>query len=372
RVEEVDVSQNGEALKKTINAWHNIAKQRYEAIGIIDWEDKEKIIPAQTSIRIIAEMKKRLNTLGDSSIYAVYDSSDTIQAIAIAKVKPEKAELECLATHPKNVALFKGEKSRTEGDRALLTRIVGDVKKTSKEALGLYAEPSTVNFYTDFGFRVCEDVAKKRTMPYLTLGRKSVPKPVPQEEASSSSDAASSIRVEKVTSRQTTALVKKIASSWYTLAQKRYEAVFSTDWKNIERLTLADTSKRVIYEIAKQFKNIGDRSIYVAYDEKNSIQGLALAKIAPEDSELECLATHPKNIPLFEREERCRGVGIALLAQVVRDAFARSTKAVGLYAEPTAVSFYTKYGFTVQSDVAKKGTMPFLTLEHKDRKKLLS
>lgn len=168
-VEKIDISPK---FKKLVNDWYKIAKERYESFYSIEWRNKEKVDLAKTCTRVIDEIKIQLKKdMSTTSIYVVKDERDKIQGIALAKIQSQEASLECLVTHPANIALFEGEKPRRGVGVTLLTKVISETYKTNQSDLGLYAEPTAVSFYTKYGFAIREDVPKKRSMPYLAITR---------------------------------------------------------------------------------------------------------------------------------------------------------------------------------------------------------
>jgi hypothetical protein len=149
----VEKSELTPSLKKIIMQWYKLAKLRYETVAIADWHNKELVTRAADSLRVFDEIRLQVKKdLSNASFYFAYDERDKLQGVALVRSTETYEELECIATNPKNFALFEGETAKKGVGYSLLCQVVSDVYTASNKSLVLQALPSAVSFYKKFSF----------------------------------------------------------------------------------------------------------------------------------------------------------------------------------------------------------------------------
>lgn len=163
----------------------------------------------------------------------------------------------------------------------------------------------------------------------------------------------------KVEKRGNIRKLEKLAGEWNSLAEERKQAALASWLVPQREKNLADDSELLTYIIKKQLhKNQRKTKVYVSYSDDKKIQGIAIACIQDGKkkgcNELKDLATHPQNVAIFGDDMPIRGVGTSLIVTVVKDVLKRKEgcKSLHLEAVNSAVPFYEKLGFTV--DTKKK------------------
>ncbi len=142
--------------------------------------------------------------------------------------------------------------------------------------------------------------------------------------------------------------IKSSGLSW----DKRQQIIDSSDMINDISDDLDETSKKI--------------HIFVAYDEKNTAQGIAIAKIGKQHLTLNWLATHPGNLGvLTDPEHQVKGVGTAIITHLAKLALNKNLKSIQLDCTDSALPWYKHLGFT-------SGTKKYLQLDTQAMQKLVN
>lgn len=168
----------------------------------------------------------------------------------------------------------------------------------------------------------------------------------PQSAQSESKSHLSTVKIQK---KQNIKELRHVAENWYKIAKDRYKLAKNFWFISSDKKDQAEDSKIVTGVIGSDLYFKANKvSAYVAYDEFDQIQGIALARIGNKGANwLEDLATHPENLPIFGHELPVKGVGTALLTHVIKQVYEKmhNNKKLHLKALPSAIAFYQKFGF---------------------------
>jgi hypothetical protein len=156
-----------------------------------------------------------------------------------------------------------------------------------------------------------------------------------------------------------------IVKKWQKLAIERCERAKQAHLKQ-EDIDKAQDSRRVLNWLRRDLEdksNLKKYSYYIAYTPNDGrVQAIGELYISQElinkkfkMAKVELLATHPKNVPLFQDDTPLRGAGTALLAQMTKDIEDSNRKSSytllpSLISLASAAPYYKKQGFTQVSD----------------------
>ena len=146
--------------------------------------------------------------------------------------------------------------------------------------------------------------------------------------------------------------LKKISNIWSKLAVVKAAAAialenFISEERKDQILDSIAVCEALISEIPKK-PNKTKHAVYVAYDAKGTIYGIALAVLTKKKQNLDLIATNPENLAILGMEKNIvRGVGSALVRHICYDITENRNlkQQLMLGTVPSAVPFYKKLGF---------------------------
>ena len=122
------------------------------------------------------------------------------------------------------------------------------------------------------------------------------------------SSLTTTLRVAEATKNSNTRTLSSMMRRWNQLAQERLKLI-QCEKARPKAVDLCEVTKAISRDLQKGW------NVFFAYDENLNIEGLAIANFSKSAIEIKQLATHPKNIPLFEGDTKvCKGVGTSLMA----------------------------------------------------------
>lgn len=152
-----------------------------------------------------------------------------------------------------------------------------------------------------------------------------------------------------ISEKDTIKFLKKGIKSWTKHAGIRdFLIQTSEDIPKKEKKAAIGRHFSLLVSLHNNLSNISKHEkVYIAYDQDNVIQGVAIATLRKSRNELDLIVSNPENQPLLGYEKPTRGAGTAIITHIGHDILAKRKGSKKLYLEsvPQAKDFYKTLGF---------------------------
>lgn len=155
----------------------------------------------------------------------------------------------------------------------------------------------------------------------------------------------STLHIAEIVDMKKKEVVARIVAEWHKTAKvkKTFSKILKVD-KSINKSLddSADVCRQLKKLVLNMFKG---KKVYVAYDNKNRLQGVAMMYHEKQSITMTFLATAPHNIQLLSNEKSIRGVGTSLFLRIGTEMIESNSTRIKIESYLSARGFYKSLGF---------------------------